>query len=108
MGVTVFASLALAAVLAAMLPQVGFAQRAAPMPGGGPGLITFTASLGEHKQQVTVIDPETRTMAVYHIDGEIVLKSVRNIRYDLQMVEFNGSKPLPREIRSLAEQRQSP
>ena len=47
-------------------------------------------------------------MAVYHIDtttGEIVLKSVRNIHYDLKMIEFNGTSPLPREIRSLLEQR---
>ena len=47
-------------------------------------------------------------MAVYHIDtvsGEIVLKSVRNIHYDLKMMEFNGTSPLPGEIRAILEQR---
>jgi hypothetical protein len=32
--------------------------------------------------------------------GEIVLKSVRNNHWDLQMIEFNATSPLPREIRS--------
>ena len=37
--------------------------------------------------------------------GKIALRSVRNIHYDLQMSEFNGEAPLPREIRLLLEQR---
>jgi hypothetical protein len=55
-----------------------------------------------------LIDPATRTMAVYHIDtssGEIALKSVRNVNFDLQMMEFNGKSPLPNEIRAILEQR---
>jgi hypothetical protein len=47
-------------------------------------------------------------MSVYHIDrqtGEIALRSVRNVAWDLQMEEFNGVSPSPREIRSLLEQR---
>ena len=47
-------------------------------------------------------------MGVYHIDlatGEVSLKSVRNIHWDLQMIEFNGTRPLPREVRSMLEQR---
>ena len=31
--------------------------------------------------------------------------SVRNIHWDLQMMEFNGVNPLPREIRLQLEQR---
>jgi hypothetical protein len=61
---------------------------------------------GDHRQQLAVIDPETRSLAVYHIDtssGEISLKSVRNIHYDLRMSEFNGTSPLPREVRSMVE-----
>ena len=57
---------------------------------------------------MTVIDPEKHVLGVYHIDltsGEIVLKSVRNIHWDLQMGEFNGTKPLPQEVRSMLEQR---
>jgi hypothetical protein len=47
-------------------------------------------------------------MAVYHIDtnsGKIVLKSVRNIHYDLKMIEFNGTDPLPGEIQSMLGER---
>ncbi len=52
---------------------------------------------------VTVIDPRQRVMAVYHVDrasGEITPKSVRNITWDLQMIEFNSGKPLPQDIRN--------
>ena len=54
-------------------------------------------------QVVTVIDPRTRVMAVYHVDrssGEITPKSVRNITWDLQMIEYNSGEPLPQDIRS--------
>ncbi len=57
---------------------------------------------------LTVIDPRQQAMGVYHIDlasGKIAPMSVRNIRWDLQMTEFNGVNPLPREIRSQLEQR---
>jgi len=77
------------------------------VPGTGSDLITLTTPIGEHRQQLTVIDPRMRVMGVYHIDGssgEIALKSVRNISWDLQMSEFNAANPLPREIRSLLEQ----
>lgn len=78
-------------------------------PGSGSTgeLITLTTSLGEHRQQLTVIDPRARVVGIYHIDnttGEIALKSVRNFHWDLQMSEFNAASPLPREIRSLLEQ----
>ena len=76
-------------------------------PGAG-GLIALACQAGEHRQQLTVVDPNMRVVGVYHIDtatGDIVLKSVRNIHWDLQMVEFNGGSPSPREIRTLLEQR---
>ncbi|MFP6675359.1 MAG: hypothetical protein VB878_09825 [Pirellulaceae bacterium] len=59
-------------------------------------------------QLLTVIDPVQRSMGVYQVDratGEIALRSVRNIRWDLQMEEFNTHSPKPREIRALSEQR---
>jgi len=107
-GATAAASLVFATAVVALMPSAGFAQKAmAPSIGGNGGLITSVASIGDH-QQLTVIDPETRTMSVYHIDsakGEIELKSVRNIYYDLKMLEFNGTSPLPRDIRALLEQK---
>lgn len=87
--------------------NVGFAQRPAPPSLGSPGLISHVTTVGENRQQLTVLDPEMRVIAVYHVDllkGNITLKSVRNIHWDLQMAEFNTEAPLPREIRLMLEQ----
>lgn len=64
---------------------------------------TVAGEQGQPVQQVTIIDPKTRVMAVYHVklsDGEIDLKAVRKFDWDLQMEEFNATSPLPREVRS--------
>lgn len=74
-----------------------------------PGeMIAFSHEIGEGRQQVTVIDPKAQVLAVYHVErgsGQITLKGVRSIHWDLQMEEFNGVSPLPRDIRALLEQR---
>ena len=89
-----------------------WAQRAGdPRVGASDGsrsadLITLSTAAGEQGQpvqQVTIVDPKTRVMAVYHVkltDGEIELKAVRKFDWDLQMEEFNATSPLPREVRS--------
>jgi hypothetical protein len=59
-------------------------------------------------QQITIVDPRGRSLAVYHVDrvtGGLSLKSVRNIAFDLQIEDFNSNSPTPREIRALTEQR---
>jgi hypothetical protein len=107
-GGVVIAGLAIAALVATTLSEAVFAQRIAPHVGGSPGsLVTQTTAVGENRQQVTIIDPELHVMSVYHVEpnGEIVLKSVRNFHFDLQMMEFNSAKPSPQEIRSLLEQK---
>ncbi|HEX3998978.1 MAG TPA: hypothetical protein VHX65_10540 [Pirellulales bacterium] len=74
------------------------------LPEQGGELITLTSAAPENRQQVTVIDPRSRRMAVYHVDsatGIVSLKSVRNIQFDLMISEFNGVSPLPREIQSM-------
>lgn len=82
-------------------------SRAVAEPNGyqQPGeLITFMAPAADNRQQLTVIDPRTLAMAVYHVDtttGAVALKSVRNIQWDLRMSEFNGQSPTPREIQSM-------
>jgi hypothetical protein len=85
------------------------AQRAVDRDGNGAGqMLAFSNSLSEDRQQITVIDPRERVMSVYHIEpktGEIVLKAVRNITWDMQMTAFNGASPLPQEIRSQLHQR---
>ena len=88
--------------------NVGFAQKLAPPNLGSPGLISHVLQIGETKQQLTIVDPMMRVVAVYHIDatkGEVTLKSVRNFHWDLQMLEFNTTAPLPQEIRSMLDQK---
>jgi hypothetical protein len=74
-----------------------------PAHAGSSELIsTVTATEGQ-PLTVTVIDPRQRVMAVYHVDrttGEISPKSVRNITWDLQMIEYNSGKPMPQDIRN--------
>ena len=83
-----------------------YAQR--PGANDSAELITVTAPLDATHQQLTVIDPRMQVISVYHMDlptGAITLKSVRNIRWDLQLVEFNGTSPLPSVIRSQLDSR---
>jgi hypothetical protein len=93
-----------------------FAQRPAGVPASpersfatGDALLSHSIELGDGRQQITLIDARTRSLAVYQVDprtGAIALKSVRNVNWDLQMDEFNcGGNPSPKEIRSLLEQR---
>jgi len=66
-------------------------------------LLTHVTSADGQSQVVTVIDPRQRVFAVYHVDGttgQIRPKCVRNITWDLQMIEFNSGDPLPQDIRS--------
>jgi len=71
-------------------------------------LIALSAPPADGIQQVVLIYSNTRSMSVYHIElatGEIALKGVRRFHWDLQMEEYNGQEPLPREIRALIERR---
>jgi hypothetical protein len=75
----------------------------APIRTGGSELITHVTAADGQPQIITVIDPRQRVMAVYHVDrttGVITPKSVRNITWDLQMIEFNSGSPLPQDIRN--------
>lgn len=84
------------------------AQRATTLPEATGGLIALPTTLADGRQMLTIVDPRTRVLSVYQIDpakGEIALKGVRNIHWDLQIDEYNGVSPLPAEIRSLVEQR---
>jgi hypothetical protein len=108
LGATVLASFGVAAIVGAMVPSVGYAQRTPAANGPTGGLIALATDAGGQRQQVTVIDPQTRVLSVYHIDlatGNAKLTCVRNINWDLQMMEFNGESPTPREVRSIVEQR---
>ncbi len=110
LGVLIGAGLVTVVIGALDRPNEVFAQRvAAPQQNGLPdGFIAVPGPTGERGQLLTVIDTRGRVMSVYHIDkttGKIGLRSVRNIHWDLQMMEFDNEGLLPREIRSLLEQR---
>lgn len=108
LGALVGAGLVVFAVRGPSFTTEAWAQRAGTQEASQSGdlIAISTAGAGEQgrsAQQVTVIDPKTRVMAVYHVkeqNGEIELKSVRKFDYDLQMEEFNATSPLPREVRS--------
>lgn len=105
-GAGLIAGLVIAATAARSFsePAYGLPAEASRVRGGD--LITHVtagdAQTGQ-PQVVTVVDSRERVMSVYHVDrasGQITLKSVRNITWDLQMVEFNSGDPLPQDIRS--------
>lgn len=101
------------ALAALALVAVGFPEATAQRPPAaqdravGSDLIALSYD-AEGRQQVTVIDPKSRVIAVYHVDratGALTLKSVRNVHWDLQIEDFNSASPTPREIRALTEKR---
>ncbi len=70
------------------------------------GLQTYTAPLGDGRQMLIAVDTAIQAVGVYYVDGssgELSLKSVRNIRSDLQMTEYNGTAPFPQDIRAMLE-----
>jgi hypothetical protein len=72
-----------------------------------PDLLAMSHEGPDGRQQITIVDPRQRVMAVYHIDrvnGAVALKSVRNLTWDLQIEDFNSGTPAPRDIRALKEQ----
>ena len=101
----------LVAVVSVVLPdgRVALAQQSVSARAfSDPGLIALTETFGQQYQQLTVIDTTKKVISVYHIDltsGMITLRSVRNIHWDLQVSDYNGQRPLPREIQALSEQR---
>lgn len=84
------------------------ASRVSQQASRGEGLIAFSSELDDRQQMLTVIDPVARVMSVYHVNrasGEITLKSVRNLHWDLMVEQFNGASPSPKEIRALLQVR---
>lgn len=103
-GALVVVSLLLVSLVAAQLPGGSVAQKASGAATGGDGLIV----LSTNGQQIVVVDSETRTMGVYHIDpakGDITLRTIRSLYYDLQLKEYGGTSPPPTQMRGMIEQR---
>lgn len=85
-------------------PGVGFSNSTTPMSSATNELTVHSTVLPTGIQQLVVMDTSARTMAVYHVEqGKLMLRSVRNITWDLQMEQFNGQAPLPSELRQVSQ-----
>lgn len=92
---------------------VGLADAQAPRgaaqdrSASSPDLLALSHDGSDGRQQITVIDPRQRVMAVYTIDranGAVQLRSVRNLQWDLTIEDYNSGSPAPRDIRALKDQ----
>lgn len=100
------------AVALAMLWATGgsAAQRTARtgMAVGDPAapLWTMATPLDDGRQMLLVVDQQNRTLAIYHVDpatGTLVLKSTRDIRWDLLVEDFNAQEPKPASLKKMLE-----
>ena len=107
LGVAGGVALTLVLVTLARLEPEAFAQRPTTAPMNGPGILMANSPTAGGGQQIVVVDTSQRVIGSYQIapSGEIALKGIRNIRYDLLMEEFNGGEPKPRDIRALLDQK---
>jgi hypothetical protein len=56
------------------------------------------------RRLLVVIDQATRHAAVYHLDaatGTLVLRSTRDITWDLMVGDFNAQEPRPAALRKM-------
>jgi hypothetical protein len=84
----------------AMAPQAYTADQ--PSGFASRELVTHFQDQAAGPTILTVVEPQTHVLAVYHINretGEVALKSVRNFEQDLRLVEFNSAGLSPDEIR---------
>lgn len=110
------ALLLLMSVMVSLLTGWCFAQQGPPQQGkitipyvpDSPRVLAFSTIVENQYQQITVVDPDFKSIAVYRVsltDGKIYFCSQRRIREDLQLVQFNiDSDALPTEIQSLYQQ----
>lgn len=88
------------------------AQR--PLRPGGPAgdgiapshLWISATPLDEQRQLLIVVDPTVKNAAIYHVDGgtgTLVLKSTRDISWDLMVGDFNAQEPKPSALKRMLE-----
>lgn len=78
----------------------------AATPGAAGQLWIQAVPLDDRQQLLLVVDPNLRNAAVYHVDGpsgSLVLKSTRNITWDLMVGDFNAQEPKPSALRRMLE-----
>ena len=73
---------------------------------GDAGLVTHVTAAGDRHLAITIVDPRAKKLAVYEYGigsqaGRIVLKSVRDVAWDLKLKEYRSDGPTSEEIRGL-------
>lgn len=78
-----------------------FSQSGATVPVASSGMQVVSSANVNGVQQLVVLDQSLRSLAVYHVDavGNVQLRSVRSLVWDLRMEEFNGQTPTPSELK---------
>ncbi len=93
-----------ASTCSSLQSQPAYCQADAIEPASESGLQVISTLLPSGIQQLAIVEPRAKSMAVYHVDptsGKIQLKSARSLVWDLQMEYFNGQAPLPSELRQV-------
>jgi len=91
----------------AQVPRAASHSGATQSAASSPELLALSHDGGDGRQQITIVDPRQRVIAVYHVDrasGALQLKSVRNLQWDLLIEDYNSASPAPRDIRALKDQ----
>jgi hypothetical protein len=109
--VVVLAGIATAVTLAVIWASGGSAAQRAARGGiavGDPAatLWTMATPLDDGRQMLLVVDQQNRALAIYHVDpatGTLVLKSTRDIRWDLLVEDFNAQEPKPSSLKKMLE-----
>jgi hypothetical protein len=73
---------------------------------GEDGLFVAAGQITQDSYGLYLVDPRARRICVYQwlpTPRQLRLLAVRNVRYDLQLDEYNTA-PLPREIRQLVDE----
>ena len=63
---------------------------------------------GDAGDHIVLVDAGTNTMCTYFVQretGQILLRSVRNLTWDMQLEEYNPTTPSPKDIRAVIEGR---
>ena len=80
------------------------AQRAVrPLDESG-ALWLSESPLDDSRRLLLVVDPGSRHAAVYHVDtatGALVLRSTRNLTWDLMVDDFNAQEPRPAALKRM-------
>lgn len=77
------------------------------VPGAdGAGTIAFTVPTGGSAQLLYLIDTRSRAFAVYRVDpantkGTLKLEAVRQYQWDLKLVHYNNTDPVPDAIEAM-------